>query len=57
MYKFSKDEENVNRYRPEMMLRTGPKVKMKLPFIDNARVLRSPYYNISVIVCGTNLIV
>ena len=44
IYKFSKDEENVNRYRPEITLRTRPKVKMKLAFTDKERVLRSPYY-------------
>ena len=44
MYKLSKDEENVNRYRPEILLRTDPKVKMKLPFTDKERVLRSKYY-------------
>ena len=44
MYKLSKIEENVNIYRPEMLLRTGPKVKMKLDFTDRERVLRSPYY-------------
>ena len=44
MYKLSKEEENINRYRPEIMLRTGLKVKMKLPFTDKERVLRSPYY-------------
>ena len=44
MYKFSKDEENVNRYRPEITLRTGPKEKMKLAVTDKERVLRSPYY-------------
>ena len=25
MYKLSKEEDNVERYRPEMLLRTGPK--------------------------------
>ena len=44
MYKLSKVEENVNRYRPEILLRTGPKVKMKIDFTDRERVLRSPYY-------------
>ena len=29
MYKLSRMEEHVNRYRPEMLLRTGPKVKIK----------------------------
>ena len=32
------------RYRPDILLRTGPKVKMKLAFTDKERVLRSPYY-------------
>ena len=41
MYKLSQDNENVNRYRPEMILRTAPKVKMKK---DKERVRRSPYY-------------
>ena len=40
----SKDPENVNTYRPEKALRTGPKVKMKLAFTDKDRVYRSPYY-------------
>ena len=44
MCKLSCDENNINRYRPEMMLRTGPKVKMKVPFMDKERVSRSPYY-------------
>ena len=44
MYKLSKDAENVNTYRPEMMLRTAPKVKMKIQFTDKERVRRSPYY-------------
>ena len=44
MYKLSSISENVNRYRPEMQLRTGPKVKMKLAFTDKERVLRSPFY-------------
>ena len=26
MYKLSKDKSKVERYRPEMLLRTGPKV-------------------------------
>ena len=43
MYKLSKDPENVNAYRPEIMLRTGPRVKMKLAFTDKDRVCRSPY--------------
>ena len=44
MYKLSKEEDNVERYRPEMLLRTGPKVKMKIAFTNKERVLRSPYY-------------
>ena len=44
MYKLSKDPENVNTYRPEVTLRTGPKVKMKLAFSDKERVCRSSYY-------------
>ena len=44
MYKLSREMENVNTYRPEVMLRTGPKVKMKIAFTDKDRVSRSPYY-------------
>ena len=44
MYKLSKDESNIERYRPEMLLRTGPKVKMKVAFTNKERVLKSPYY-------------
>ena len=44
MFKLSKDETNVERYRPEMLLRTGPKVKMKSAFTNKERVLRSPFY-------------
>ena len=44
MYKLSKIKENVNDIRYERQLRTGPKVKMKIPFTDKERVLRSPYY-------------
>ena len=44
MYKLSLDKENVNTCRPEMLLRTCPKVKMKVPFTDKERVRRSPYY-------------
>ena len=44
MYKLSLDIENVNTYRPEMLLRTGPKVKMKVPFTEKERVRRSPFY-------------
>ena len=52
MYKLSKDERNVDRYRPEMMLRTGPKVKMKIAFTSKERVLRRPIT--CVMLCGTN---
>ena len=44
MYKLSQDIKNVNSYRPEMILRTAPKVKMKIEFTDKERVRRSPYY-------------
>ena len=44
MYKLSKVERNVERYRPEMLLRTGPKVKMKIAFTNKERVRRSPFY-------------
>ena len=44
MYKLSQEFENVNTYRPEMVLRTTPKVKMKIEFTDMAKVRRSPYY-------------
>ena len=58
MYKLSKDEENVNRYRPEILLRTGLKVKMKLrmPFTEKERVSHGALIT-SVIVCGTHLVV
>ena len=38
MYKLSLDENNVNTYRPDITLRTGPKVKMKVAFTDKERV-------------------
>ena len=44
MYKLSLIDENVDMYRPEMQLRTGPKVKMKITFTDKEWVRRSPYY-------------
>ena len=34
----------MNDYRPERVLRTAPKVKMKVDFTDKERVRRSPYY-------------
>ena len=33
----------MNNYRPEMLLRTGPKVKIKIAFTDKTRVLCSSY--------------
>ena len=45
IYKLSRDVENVNTYRPERVLRTAPKVKMKTEFRNKERVRRSPYYN------------
>ena len=44
MYKLSLDIENVNTDRPEMLLRTGPKVKMKVPFTEKEKVRHSPFY-------------
>ena len=44
VYKLSQEEENVNMYRPEIVLRTGPKVKMKVEFTDKQRVQSSPYH-------------
>ena len=44
LFKLSQDMQNVNRYRPERVLRTVPKVKMKIAFTDKERVMRSPYY-------------
>ena len=44
MYKLSLDENNVNTHRPDITLRTGPKVKMKVVFTDKERVRRSSYY-------------
>ena len=31
MYKLSQDLDNIDTYHPEMLLRTGPKVTMKVP--------------------------
>ena len=36
--------ENVDTHRPDRILRTAPKVKMKIEFTDKERVRRSPYY-------------
>ena len=44
VYKLSQEEENVNMYRPEIVLRTGPKVKMKVEFTNKQRVQSSPYH-------------
>ena len=44
MFKLSKEMENVNDYRPERVLRTAPKVKMKIAYTDKERVRHSPYY-------------
>ena len=41
---YRRDDGNVDRYRPERVLRTAPKVKMKVEFTDRERVLRSPFY-------------
>ena len=43
-FKFSQEDENVNRCRLERVLRTAPKVKMKIDFTDKEKVRRSPYY-------------
>ena len=44
MYKLSHFECNIDRYRPTRVLRTAPKVKMKVCFTDKERVRKSPYY-------------
>ena len=44
MYKLSLKDENLDKYRPDRILRTHPKVKMKVDFTDKERVRRSPYY-------------
>ena len=43
-YKYSQREEYVEQYKPQMELRTRPKVKIKLCNTKKERVLRSPYY-------------
>ena len=50
MYKLSREESNIEGYWPEMLLRTGPKVKMKIAFTNKERVRFTTY----VITCGTN---
>ena len=44
MYKYSQRDEYVEQYKPQMELRTRPKVKMKLHNTKKERVLRCPYY-------------
>ena len=44
MYKLSLNKEYVDLYHPEGILRTQPKVKMKIDFTDKERVRRSPFY-------------
>ena len=44
VYKYSQREEYVEQYKPQIELRTRPKVKMKLHNTKKERVLRSPYY-------------
>ena len=38
MYKLGLDSGNDNNYRSEIVLRTAPKVKMKIEFADKERV-------------------
>ena len=58
MYKLSQEAENVNTYRPEVMLRTGPKVKMKIDFTDKLiKIGYAEVLTICVIRCGISLIV
>ena len=49
IYKLSMKEEHFNTYRPEVVLRTAPKVKMKVDFTDKDRVRRSPYYRCNIL--------
>ena len=44
MYKLSLIDSNIDHYRPSRVLRTCPKVKMKIDFTDKERVRRSPYH-------------
>ena len=44
MYKLSLNYVNVDKYRPDRILRTCPKVKMKVEYTDKERVRKSPYY-------------
>ena len=43
-YKCSLKGSNIDSYRPDVVLRTRAKVKLKLEFIIKQRVLKSPYY-------------
>ena len=42
MYRLIKDESNIERYRPEILLRTGPKVE--IAFKNKERVLKKAFY-------------
>ena len=44
VFKYSKSIENVETRRPDVVLRDRHKVKMKLPYSNKDRVLKSPYY-------------
>ena len=44
MYKLSRLDCNIACYRPNRVLRTDPKVKMKIDFTDKERVHMSPFY-------------
>ena len=44
MYKLSRIESNIDHFRPDRVLRTAPKVKMKIEFTDKERVCKSPFY-------------
>ena len=43
-YKCSLKGSNIDSYRPDVVLRTRGKVKLKLEFTIKQRVLKSPYY-------------
>ena len=55
MYKLSYDKDTVDTYQPEMTLRTGPKVKMRVPFTGKKGF--DVAHSICVIEYGTNWIV
>ena len=44
MYRLSHIACNIDRYRPNRVLRTGPKVNMKIGFTGKERVHQSPFY-------------